>query len=74
MTYYSSRGIIMSDIQELEAKLVQSQKKLNDLQYEVNAIHMELVKLKAENPQPQAAQRLFFLFSFYFIPFMLTAL
>ena len=55
MTYYSSRGIIMSDIQELEAKLVQSQKKLNDLQYEVNAIHMELVKLKAENPQPQAA-------------------
>ncbi len=47
----------MSDIQELEAKLVQSQKKLNDLQYEVNAIHMELVKLKAENPQPQVAQQ-----------------
>ena len=47
----------MSDIQELEAKLVQSQKKLNDLQYEVNAIHMELVKLKAENPQPQAEQQ-----------------
>ncbi|SEP76363.1 hypothetical protein SAMN02910369_00572 [Lachnospiraceae bacterium NE2001] len=38
----------MSEIQELEAKLVQSQKKLNDLQYEVNAIHMELLKLKDE--------------------------
>ena len=38
----------MSEIQELEAKLVESQKKLNDLQYEVNAIHMELLKLKDE--------------------------
>ena len=35
----SGKGDIMSEIQELEAKLVQSQKKLNDLQYEVNAIH-----------------------------------
>ena len=38
----------MSEISELEEKLVQSQKKLNDLQYEVNAIHMELMRLKDE--------------------------
>ena len=41
----------MSEISELEEKLRQSQKKLNDLQYEVNAIHMELLKLK-EGGQP----------------------
>ena len=52
----------MSEISELEEKLRQSQKKLNDLQYEVNAIHMELMKLKdEENGAPvmsasQAAQ------------------
>ena len=41
----------MLEISELEEKLRQSQKKLNDLQYEVNAIHMELLKLK-EGEQP----------------------
>ena len=39
----------MSEIQELEAKLIQSQKKLNELQYEVNIIHKELQKLKEES-------------------------
>ncbi len=43
----------MSEIDELEARLRQSQKKISDLQYEVNAIHMELMKLKDEGKPVQ---------------------
>ena len=40
----------MSEISELEVRLAESQKKLKEVQFEINAIQMELINLKGGGP------------------------
>ena len=47
----------MSEISELEVKLEESQKKLSELQYEINSIKMEMVKMKGAYTPAQNQQQ-----------------
>ena len=51
------RGNDMSEISELEVKLEESQKKLSELQYEINSIKMEMVKMKGAYTPAQNQQQ-----------------